>query len=136
MFRLGWEQFAPFLTTVVAILTTDLLRGIGAGMAVAIFFILRKNYKHAYHYVKSREDERVFITMKLSEEVTFLNKASIQLSLAELPANSKVLIDGSNSITVDYDVLEMIEEFKRHAAPGKNIEIQTVGLREVEVLKH
>lgn len=136
MFRLGWEQFLPFVTTVIAILATDLLRGIGAGMAVAIFFILRKNYKHAYHYVKKRENERELITMKLSEEVTFLNKASIQLSLAELPANSKVIIDGSNSITVDYDVLEIIEEFKRHAAPGKNIEIETVGLREVEVLKH
>lgn len=136
MYKLGWDQFIPFITTIVAILATDLLRGIGAGMAIAIFFILRKNYKHAYHYIKGRENNKELITLRLSEEVTFLNKASIQLSLAELPNNSKVIIDGSNSITVDYDVLEIIEEFKRHAAPDKNIEIETVGLREVEVLKH
>lgn len=136
MYKLGWDQFIPFITTIVAILATDLLRGIGAGMAIAIFFILRKNYKHAYHYIKGRENNKELITLRLSEEVTFLNKASIQLSLAELPRNSKVIIDGSNSITVDYDVLEIIEEFKRHAAPDKNIEIETVGLREVEVLKH
>jgi carbonic anhydrase len=136
MFKLGWEQFVPFIVTIIAILSTDLLRGIGAGMAIAIFFILRKNYKHAYHYVKESKNDREVITLKLSEEVTFLNKASIQLSLSELPDNSKVVIDGSNSVAVDYDVLEIIEDFKRHAAPGKNIEIETVGLAAVEVMGH
>jgi len=133
MFRHGWEQFLPFIITVLGILATDLLKGIALGMAFAIFFILRKNYKHAYFYRKETRDDREVITLRLSEEVTFLNKASIQLSLDELPHNSKVVIDGTNSITVDYDVLEIIEDFKRHTAPNRNIELETVGLREVEL---
>ncbi len=133
MFRLGWEQFLPFIITVIAILATDLLKGIALGMAFAIFFILRKNYKHAYFYRKETRNNREVITLRLSEEVTFLNKASIQLSLDELPENSKVVIDGTNSITVDYDVLEIIEDFKRHSAPNRNIELETLGLREVHL---
>ncbi len=133
MYKLGWDQFIPFVVTVVAILATDLLKGIGIGMAIAIFFILRKNYKHAYFYKKESMQDREVITLRLSEEVTFLNKASIQLSLDELPHNSKVLIDGSHSVAIDYDVLEIIEDFKKHTAPNRNIELETVGLREVQL---
>jgi carbonic anhydrase len=68
--------------------------------------------------------------------VTFLNKASIQLSLDELPKNSKVVIDGSHSVAVDYDVLEIIQDFKKHTAPNRNITVETVGLQEVELNNH
>lgn len=131
MYKLGWEQFLPFIITVVAILTTDLLKGIGIGMAFAIFFILRRNTKHSYHYKREQNNAGERITLRLSEEVTFLNKASIQLSLDELPKNSTVVIDASNSVDVDYDVVEIIQDFKRHTAPNRNISVETVGLREV-----
>lgn len=138
MYRLGWEQFLPFLITVVAILATDLLKGIGIGMVFAIFFILRKNYRHAYHFntEKNNDNGQDLITIRLSEEVTFLNKASIQLSLEKLPSNSKVLIDGTNSVAIDYDVLEIINEFKRITAPQKNIQLETKGIKEVELSHH
>jgi carbonic anhydrase len=136
MYKLGWDQFIPFVITVVAILSTDLLRGIGIGMAFAIFFILRRNYKHSYHYKRETNHQGEVITLKLSEDVTFLNKASIQLSLDELPKNSKVVIDGSHSVAVDYDVLEIIQDFKKHTAPNRNITVETVGLQEVELNNH
>ncbi|HEY3403329.1 MAG TPA: SulP family inorganic anion transporter [Ohtaekwangia sp.] len=133
MYKLGWEQFLPFIITIIAILATDLLKGIGIGMVFAIFFILRKNYKHAYFFKKENDNGQDVITIRLSEEITFLNKASIQLSLDELPSNSKVLIDGSNSVSIDYDVLEIIQEFKKSSAPQRNIQVQTKGIREVQV---
>lgn len=132
MYRLGWDQFIPFIVTVVAILATDLLKGIAIGMAFAIFYILRKNYRHAYHYKKEKRGERDVITLRLSEEVTFLNKASIQLSLDDLPRDSKVIIDGSNSIAIDHDVLEIIQDFKRMAAPQRNIDVETINVPEVQ----
>ena len=58
------------------------------------------------------------------------------MSLDELPANSKVIIDGSNSVAIDYDVLEIIQDFKLHRAPAKNIQVETVGIEEVELSKH
>lgn len=132
MYRLGWDQFLPFIVTIVAILATDLLKGIAIGMAFAIFFILRKNYRHAYHYKKEKKNDRDVITIRLSEEVTFLNKASIQLSLNDLPRDSKVVIDGSNSVAIDHDVLEIIQDFKRMAAPQRNIDVETIAVPEVQ----
>lgn len=136
MYRLGWDQFVPFMATIIGILLTDLLKGIGIGMIFAIFYILRTNFRHSYHIKKEVNGEREVIHLRLSEEVTFLNKASIQLTLNQAPANSKVVIDGSNSVEIDHDVLEIIEDFKLHKAPDKNIEVETIGIRMVEVSTH
>jgi len=132
MYKLGWDQFIPFITTVVAILYTDLLRGIGIGMVVAIYFILRKNYKHSYFYKKETHKDGEVIKLVLSEEVTFLNKGSIQLTLSKLPEGCKVIIDGSKSMNIDYDVLEIIHEFKNHRADSSNIEVELISIPEVE----
>ncbi len=132
MYKLGWEQFMPFIITVVAILLTDLLKGIGIGMCFAIFYILRKNYRNSYHRHKESTPQGNVIMLKLSEEVTFLNKASIRLTLDELPENSKVIIDGSKSVNIDFDVLEAIGDFKKHTATLKNIKVETIGIKEVE----
>ena len=48
------------------------------------------------------------IRLQLSENVTFLNKASILLTLHHLPDNTEVIIDGSKSTFIDYDVLDAI----------------------------
>lgn len=131
MARLGYEQFVPFIATVIGILLTDLLKGIAIGMAVAIFFILRKNYKHSYHYKKEKNQHEELITIRLSEEVTFLNKASIQASLDQVPDNARVIIDGSHSVHIDHDVLEIIHDYKTQSAPHRNIKVETIGIREV-----
>jgi MFS superfamily sulfate permease-like transporter len=128
MYKLGKDQFIPFFVTVVAILSTDLLKGISIGMVVAIYFILRKNYKHSYHYIKEKHQDGEVITLQLSEEVTFLNKGSIGLTLDHLPDNSTVIIDGSKSVHIDYDVLEIIQDFKEHRAPMRNITVETIGI--------
>ncbi|MFA7472965.1 MAG: SulP family inorganic anion transporter, partial [Spirosomataceae bacterium] len=131
MYKLGWEQFVPFVVTVVAILLTDLLKGIAIGMVVAIYFILRKNYKHSYSYKKEKQQTGEVITILLSEEVTFLNKGSIGLTLDNLPSDSTVIIDGSRSRDIDYDVLEIIQNFKEHTAPTRNITVLTRGIKGV-----
>lgn len=131
MYQLGWDQFIPFVVTVVAILATDLLKGIMIGMVVAIYYILRKNYKHSYSYSEERSSAGDKITITLSEEVTFLNKGSIQHTLIHLPANSTVIIDGSKSRNIDFDVLEIIQDFKRFTAIDKHIKVQTIGIRDV-----
>ena len=52
MYRLGWSTFIPFIVTVVSILLTDLLTGIGIGVVVAIFFVLYNNYKRPFNFEK------------------------------------------------------------------------------------
>lgn len=43
MYQKGFTQFIPFITTVVAILLTDLLIGISIGIAVSLLFVIRQN---------------------------------------------------------------------------------------------
>lgn len=136
MYRLGWDQFIPFMATVIGILATDLLKGIAIGMVFAIFYILRTNYRHSFFYKKESNHEGELVRLRLSEEVTFLNKASIQMSLEKLPKGSKVIIDGSHSIEIDHDVLELIQDFKLHTAPSRNITVETIGIRQVELASH
>ena len=131
MFDLGWEQFVPFVVTVFAILTTDLLKGIGIGMVVAIYFILRKNYQYSYHYKSEKINEKETVTLTLSEEVTFLNKGSILHTLNTISSNTNLIIDGTESRNIDYDVLEIIQDFKNYTAPQKNINVQTIGINGV-----
>lgn len=129
MFRLGWEQFLPFFITVAAILLTDLLKGIGIGMLVAIYFILMRNYRHSYHrHTEVKENGDEIIVLTLSEEATFLNKGSIQLTLNHLPENCTVLIDGSRCVNIDFDVREAIQDFKEHTAPPRGINVITKGI--------
>jgi len=135
MFRLGWNQFLPFVVTVVAILLTDLLKGIGIGMLVAIYFILMNNYKWNFHrHVENDEKGEELIVLTLPENVTFLNKGSMQLTLDHLPNGSKVLIDGSKSVNIDHDVLDAIENFKRHNAPMRKIELMTKNIAQVNAV--
>jgi MFS superfamily sulfate permease-like transporter len=140
MYRLGWDQFLPFVVTVVAILFTDLLKGIFIGMGVAFYFILMKNYRNSHHSKTTKEkygaDERKVIHLTLSEEVTFLNKGSITITLNKIPDNSKVIIDASKSVHIDYDVLEAIQDFKNHTAILKNIDVETIDVEEVKVMGH
>jgi MFS superfamily sulfate permease-like transporter len=133
MYRLGWEQFLPFVVTVTAILFTDLLRGIGIGMVVAIYFILMRNYRHSYHgHVETGANGEETIVLALSEEVTFLNKGSIQLTLDHLPDNSTVFIDGSKCMNIDFDVLEAIQNFREHTAPPRGIKVMAKGLSTIQ----
>jgi hypothetical protein len=76
------------------------------------------------------------INLRLSQEVTFLNKASIQMTLDQVSPNSTVIIDGSESVEIDHDVLEIIQDFKCYSAPPKNIKVETIGIREVAPLEH
>lgn len=131
MYKLGWNQFLPFIITVLAILSTDLLQGIAIGMAVAIYFILRENFKYSYHHKAEIIEGKNIVTIKLSEEVTFINKGSILQTLNHVPPNTTLIIDGTSSRNIDYDVLEIIQDFKNFAAHQKNIHVQTVGIKEV-----
>lgn len=133
MYKLGWDQFLPFIVTIVAIILTDLLKGIFIGMAVAFYFILIKNYRNSHHSKKYKDEKgRDVVKLTLSEEVTFLNKGSITITLNKIPENTKVIIDASNSVHIDYDVLEAIRDFKDHTAPLKNIELVSLGVEEVK----
>ena len=124
MWHAGKYQFVPFIVTVIAVVFTDLLKGVGIGLAVSIFFLLKGNMRLAYFFKKEKHHEGETIHIDLAQEVSFLNKAAIKQTLAHLPANSSVVIDAANTVYIDYDVLEMIREFVNIGSKDKNISVR------------
>ncbi|QQR99061.1 MAG: bifunctional SulP family inorganic anion transporter/carbonic anhydrase [Sphingobacteriales bacterium] len=132
MYANGKYQWWPFIITVVAtVFTQDLLQGVGIGIVVSVLAILKGNMKHAYYFHNEKHQMGDIIKIKLAEEVSFLNKASIKQTLAHLPENSKVIIDASASTYIDFDVLELIKEFRDYQAKNKNIAVALVNFKEV-----
>jgi MFS superfamily sulfate permease-like transporter len=123
MWKTGKYQFIPFIVTVVAVVLTDLLKGVGVGLLVAIIFILRGNMKLAYFFKKEKYNEGETVHIDLAQEVSFLNKAAIKQTLAHLPENSKLVIDAANTVYIDYDVLELIRDFMNFGSKDKNITV-------------
>ncbi len=127
MFSLGWEQFVPFVMTIIGILMTDLLVGIAIGMAFGIMFTLHHSYRNSYYMkdVVSKEEDQEVHHLVLAEEVSFFNKAGILKALDGFPEYAKVIIDCSNSKAIARDVVEIIENFIAHAEL-KNITVETI----------
>lgn len=124
MWHAGKYQFIPFVVTVLAVVFTDLLKGVGIGLAVSVIFILMGNIRLAYFFKKEKHHEGETIFIDLAQEVSFLNKAAIKQTLATLPNNSKVIIDAANTVYIDYDVLQLIRDFVNYGAKDKNIDIR------------
>lgn len=138
--RLGWAQFTPFIITIVAVLFTDLLKGVSIGLVLGFFFILKDNAKAGSYLRRDDSDDHsetpdAPLHLRLPEHVSFLNKASIVTTLDQLPHNSRVILDGSRSDVIDHDVLEAIEAF-RQAAPARGIDLELRGIRRVALGAH
>lgn len=138
MYQQGRQQFIPFAVTIIAILFTDLLVGIGIGMVVAVFFLLRHHYRTPYFLHRSIEsNDNDSFQIRLADNVSFINKAAIQHMLDEIPKGSNVEIDARKSIHIEHDVVEIIQDFCDNAK-YKNIELTLLGFkgRETGILIH
>lgn len=125
----GKYQFIPFLATVVAVVATDLLKGVGVGLLISIIYILQGNMKRAYYLSKENLDDADEISIKLAEEVSFLNKAAIKKTLKNIKSGSKVVIDARTTSYITTDVLEMIQDFANVRAKEEDIEVNLLGFK-------
>lgn len=124
MYAQGPYQFIPFIVTIIGILATDLLIGIGLGLAVAMFTILLNNYQNPFFVDR---DPGAAVRIVLSEDVSFLNRAAVMRALATVPAGGRVVIDASRSVSIDHDVFEIIQDFRQRAQAEK-IDVTIEGL--------
>lgn len=129
LWKIGKHQFIPFLITFIAVVFTDLLKGVGIGLCVSVFYILKGNMKLAYYFKKEKHVEGEKIQIDLAQEVSFLNKAAIKQTLVHLPENSNVVINAEHTVYIDHDVLELISDFVHHNAKTKNIKVELINFK-------
>jgi len=129
MYKLGWKQFVPFIVTVVGIVFTDLLVGIGLGLIVGIVVILLKSYQNSHFlHIEDKSNGKHKIKMTLAEEVTFFNKGAILKELESLPRETDLEINLLKTRYLDHDVIEILEDFL-HKARERHIDIKLVSKR-------
>ncbi len=117
-YKKGMNQFLPFLITVLAIVFTDLLKGVAIGIIVGLFYTIRSNFRTAITMYK--DEFRYLIRFK--KEVTFLNKGTLKKILTRIPDNSAVLIDPTKADFVDADIKDLVNDFIIHA-PARNVRV-------------
>ncbi|MBQ0785895.1 MAG: SulP family inorganic anion transporter [Oceanihabitans sp.] len=131
MYSLGWKQSVPFFVTVIGIVFTDLLVGIGLGLAVGIVVILLKSYQNSHFlHIEDNSNGKHRIKMELAEEVTFFNKGAILKELDSLPRDTYLEFDVRKTRFLDYDIIEILEDFA-FKAKERNIDIKLISKRGV-----
>jgi len=131
MYNLGWKQSIPFFVTVIGIVFTDLLVGIGLGLAVGIVVILLKSYQNSHFlHIEDKSDGKHKIKMTLAEEVTFFNKGAILKELESLPRDTDLELNLIKTRYLDNDIIEILDDFS-FKAKERNIDITLVSKRGV-----
>lgn len=118
-YKKGGTQMLPFVITILAILFTDLLIGILIGCVTGLFFVMRSNFRSAVFVVNDSNN----YLFRLRKDVSFLNKPIVRRKLEEVPEDCNVLIDATRADFIDRDVIEVIDDFMKHAHL-KNIRVE------------
>lgn len=134
VYKQGREQFLPFIITVIAILLTDLLIGVLIGIGYSIYFLVKHTYRAGFTIKEKTEGHIKQFTIELALNVSFLNKKKIMEMLDGLPEYSVVEINGSDSVYIDRDVLEIFQDFKVKARQ-KHIQLILKDVPEVETIE-
>lgn len=121
-YKLGLDQFLPFIITIGAILATDLLKGVIIGIVVGVFFVLRQNSKNTIE--KSETGEGV--VLRFRRDGTFISKPALITMLGDVKDNGHIVIDGSGEF-VDHDTKEVLAGFVADA-PSRGISVSLRGL--------
>ena len=133
VYKIGRDQFIPFLITIVVMLLTDLLKGVCVGIVAGVIFILRNNYKTPYKLFEEEIEGRKHFFVKLSHQITFINKGKIMQLLHSIPQGAKVYLDGGQTTFIDKDIIEVINEFKK-SGKFNGIEIDTEGIAVMDTI--
>lgn len=129
IYKQGWKQFVPFIVTVIGIIFTDLLVGIGMGLAVGVVVVLFKSYQNSHFLnIEDNSNGDKKIKMTLAEEVTFINKGAILKELEQIATDSSLEIDVKKTRFLDYDIIEILEDFSLKAK-NRNIDITLISER-------
>lgn len=118
-YKEGVTQFLPFIVTTVVVVATDILTGVGVGILVSVYFVMRGNKHDAITLV--HEDNAWLL--RFNKDCSFVNKASLKDTLRSIPAGANLIVDGTKALYVDHDIYETLHDFEQSAI-AKNISVE------------
>ena len=130
MHAAGRYQLLPYLGTVAAIVLTDLLIGVLIGLVIKIGFVLLSNFRRPLRRIVERHLGGDVVRIELADQVSFLNRASLQSELNAIPRGGHVLLDARTTDYIDPDVLDMIRDFEKHVGPARNVQVSLLGFQQ------
>jgi MFS superfamily sulfate permease-like transporter len=112
--EIGYEQLAVFLITIVGVLATDLLIGVGIGIATEFLV-------HLWRSVRWRELLKINIEIEerdpdvyhvlVGGAAFFANFLLLKNDLSTIPEGKTVVIDLSDAATIDHTVMEYLHHY-------------------------
>ena len=130
----GMNKFLPFVITVVAIVLIDLLSGVLIGLAIAIVFVLRGALQTPFSLDSENQSDGDVHRLRLSNQATFLNQATLSKTLEEVPDGSHVLLDATSTHHLDPDIESLLIEFISSTAPEHGIKVSMTGFDQLQSL--
>ena len=124
----GIEQFIPFVITIVVMLVTDILKGVCAGLIVAIIFIIRDNIKSSFEIRINKIKNLEVYVLKLPQQVTFFNNGYLIKFFGTIKSDSKLIIDGSINTKINRDSKDVIDDFIS-MSKNKKIEVELINYK-------
>lgn len=129
MFRQGYNQFIPFIATLVAIVFTDLIMGVGIGLAISLAFILRSNIRRPIKQMVENHLNGEVLHIQLANQVSFLNRVSLENALNQAAPGTHLLLDAESTDYIDPDILSLIQDFIDKTAVVRNVFVSTRGFK-------
>ncbi len=130
MYAAGRDQWLPFVTTVLGIVFSNMIVGLGLGIAVSLAFIVGRLSQRSLRRVSERHLGGDVLRIALPTEVTFLNQTTLQRLLDGVPRGAHVLLDAEDTDYIDPDVLAMIREFRDVRAPARGVHLSMNGFHD------
>lgn len=121
--KLGMNQFLPFALTIVAIMATDLLKGVIVGIIIGIFFVLKQNSNGAILDNVDDDNKRI---LKFRRDGTFISKPRLVQLLDTVNDGDHVVIDADGEF-VDHDMKEVLAEFVQGSG-HRNVRVELRGV--------
>lgn len=129
LYQKGWKQFLPFIVTIVAIMLTDLLIGIMIGLVLSALFILHSNMHSGVKVIHEKHLHGSLTRIELAQNVSFLNRATLLSVLNKIKRHETVVIDASNTVYIDPDLYQVIQEFQQDRAKQQQIDLKLIGFQ-------
>jgi MFS superfamily sulfate permease-like transporter len=127
MYQIGREQFIVFVSTVIGVLATDLLVGIGIGILVkAIIHVINgapigSLFKPSMKVENEGDDSA---TIKVDNSAIFSTWIALKNRIGR-PSTKKVIVDLSGTKLVDHTVMANLEALEREFAESDRVLLVT-----------